>query len=62
MPASQIFYPDRGDGDELWLLGQRGFSAEAARRWEWVTITTPTTCQVSGYFFLQKITISMPVE
>jgi hypothetical protein len=27
----QVFYPERGNGGELRLLGQRGFSAEAAR-------------------------------
>ena len=32
----QMFYPERGSGGELRLLGHRGFSAEATRRWEWV--------------------------
>src|SRR4051812_20069066 len=40
----QMFYPERGSGGELRLLGHRGFSAEAARRWEWVGRTTRTTC------------------
>src|SRR5262245_3043390 len=40
----QMFYPERGSGGELRLLGHRGFSAEAARRWEWVLPTTRTTC------------------
>jgi PAS domain S-box-containing protein len=40
----QMFYPDRGTNGELRLLGHRGFSEEAARRWEWVTPATRTTC------------------
>jgi PAS domain S-box-containing protein len=40
----QMFYPERGSGGELQLLGHRGFSAEAATRWEWVGRTTRTTC------------------
>ena len=40
----QIFYPERGIGGELRLLGHRGFSAEAAARWEWVGLTTMTVC------------------
>jgi GAF domain-containing protein len=37
----QMFHPERG---ELRLLGHRGFSAEAAKRWEWVSPSTQTTC------------------
>ena len=37
----QMFHPERG---ELRLLGHRGFNAEAAKRWEWVTPSTRTTC------------------
>ena len=40
----QMFYPERGTNGELLLLGHRGFSAEAAKRWEWVTPSTRTTC------------------
>src|SRR3954471_8592807 len=40
----QMYYPGRGTGGELRLLGHRGFSAEAAIRWEWVGPTTRTTC------------------
>jgi signal transduction histidine kinase/CheY-like chemotaxis protein len=40
----QMFYPERGTSGELRLLGHRGFSAEAAKRWEWVRPTTRTTC------------------
>ena len=40
----QMFHPERGSSGELRLLGHRGFSAEAAKRWEWVGPTTLTTC------------------
>ena len=40
----QMFYPERGTNGELRLLGHRGFSADAAKRWEWVRPTTRTTC------------------
>ena len=40
----QMFVPERGTNGELHLLGHRGFSAEAAKRWEWVRPTTRTTC------------------
>ncbi len=40
----QMFYPERGTNGELRLLGHRGFSAEATKRWEWVRSTTRTTC------------------
>src|SRR5262249_3017164 len=37
----QIFHQERG---ELRLLGHRGFNAKAAKRWEWVSSSTRTTC------------------
>ena len=40
----QMFHPERGAAGELRLLGHRGFSAEAARHWEWVRPATGTTC------------------
>src|SRR4051794_32238984 len=40
----QMFHPERGSSGELRLLGHRGFSAEAVRRWEWVGLSTRTTC------------------
>jgi GAF domain-containing protein len=40
----QMFYQERGTNGELRLLGHRGFSADAAKRWEWVRPTTRTTC------------------
>jgi len=40
----QMFYSERGADGELRLLGHRGFSAEAAKQWEWVRPATRTTC------------------
>jgi len=40
----QIFYPERGANGELRLVGHRGFSVDAAKRWEWVRPTTCTAC------------------
>jgi signal transduction histidine kinase len=40
----QIFHPEHGSHGELRLLGHRGFSADAAKRWEWVCADTRTTC------------------
>src|SRR3954468_16627367 len=40
----QMFHPERGSSGELRLLAHRGFSAEAVRRWEWVGLSTGTTC------------------
>jgi PAS domain S-box-containing protein len=40
----QMFYPERGTNGELRLLGHRGFSTEVAKRWEWVSPATRTTC------------------
>jgi PAS domain S-box-containing protein len=43
----QILYPERGSGGGLRLLGHRGFSAEAARLWEWVGPTSDCSCGVA---------------
>ena len=40
----QVFHTERGTGGSLRLLSHRGFSAEAAERWQWVTPFTRTTC------------------
>jgi PAS domain S-box-containing protein len=40
----QMFHPERGNRGELRLLGHRGFSREAAKRWEWVGSSHRTTC------------------
>ncbi|HEY6341599.1 MAG TPA: PAS domain S-box protein [Bryobacteraceae bacterium] len=40
----QMFCPERGTHGVLRLLAHRGFSEEAAKRWEWVCLTTQTTC------------------
>jgi PAS domain S-box-containing protein len=40
----QMFHPERGNSGELRLLGHRGFTPEAAKRWEWVTASSQTTC------------------
>src|SRR3954471_20185497 len=40
----QMFHPERGSSGELRLLGHRGFSAEAVRRWEWIGPNARTTC------------------
>ena len=40
----QRFHPERGTNGELKLLGHRGFSAEAAERWQWVNSTSRTIC------------------
>jgi GAF domain-containing protein len=40
----QMFHPERGINGELRLLGHRGFSEEAANRWEWVSPATRPTC------------------
>jgi two-component system, cell cycle sensor histidine kinase and response regulator CckA len=40
----QMFCPERGTHGELRLLAHRGFSEEAAKRWEWVCPTTQTAC------------------
>jgi PAS domain S-box-containing protein len=44
LASIQMFYPERGTSGELRLLGHRGFSEQAAKRWEWVSTTTNTTC------------------
>src|SRR5215471_17227708 len=40
----QMLYAERGTNGELRLLGHRGFSAEAAKRWEWVNLAMHTAC------------------
>src|SRR5262245_1426729 len=40
----QMFCSERGENGELRLLGYRGFSAEAAKRWEWVRADSRTSC------------------
>jgi PAS domain S-box-containing protein len=40
----QMFYPERGTNGELWLMGHRGFDAQATERWEWVSSSAKTTC------------------
>jgi two-component system cell cycle sensor histidine kinase/response regulator CckA len=40
----QVFYPERGTAGELRLVSHRGFSMDAANRWEWVCPATRTTC------------------
>jgi PAS domain S-box-containing protein len=40
----QMFYPERGAGGELLLLGHRGFSEEAVRHWACVTPASRTAC------------------
>src|SRR3954469_3417635 len=40
----QMFHPERGSSGELRLLSHRGFSAEAAQRWEWIGPNARTTC------------------
>ena len=40
----QKFYPDRGANGELQLMGYRGFTAEAAKSWEWIGSTRSTSC------------------
>jgi PAS domain S-box-containing protein len=40
----QIFYPERGTNGELRLQGHRGFSEQAAKRWEWISPAIPTCC------------------
>jgi signal transduction histidine kinase len=40
----QMFYPERGTNGELRLQRHRGFNAQAVKRWEWVGVSTRTTC------------------
>lgn len=44
LASIQMVHPDRGARGRLKLLGQRGFSAHAAKRWEWIGPDSPTTC------------------
>ena len=43
----QMLYPERGKGGELRLLAFRGFNAQAARFWEWVSLDSESTCGVA---------------
>jgi GAF domain-containing protein len=40
----QMVHPKGGANGQLKLLGHRGVSEEAARRWEWVNTDSSTTC------------------
>src|SRR5215472_7588814 len=40
----QMFYPECGPDGELRLMGHRGFSAQAAKLWEWVNQYKRTAC------------------
>jgi signal transduction histidine kinase/CheY-like chemotaxis protein len=44
LASIQMVHPERGSKGELKLLGHRGFSAQAAQRWEWVGRDSRTTC------------------
>ena len=44
LASIQMARPDQGAPGELKLLGHRGFSAQAAKRWEWVGPNSRTTC------------------
>jgi PAS domain S-box-containing protein len=41
--SMQMFHPERGSG-ELQLLAFRGFNPEAAKFWEWVSVSGSSTC------------------
>ncbi|RJQ62469.1 MAG: response regulator [Desulfobacteraceae bacterium] len=43
----QILYPDRGATGELRLLGNRGFDAQAAEFWEWVSADSRSACGIA---------------
>ncbi len=45
--SMQRFYPERGVGGELQLLGHRGFSAEAAESWAWVRPESECVCGIA---------------
>ena len=42
--SMQMLYPERGAAGELRLLAYRGFTAEAARFWEWVRADSECSC------------------
>jgi PAS domain S-box-containing protein len=44
LASIQMFHAGRGTNGKLKLLAHRGFSAEAAKRWEWVGPDSRTTC------------------
>lgn len=45
--SMQMLYPERGNGGELRLLASRGFNEEAARRWEWVSSDSRSSCSAA---------------
>ncbi|HEU5254820.1 MAG TPA: GAF domain-containing protein [Vicinamibacterales bacterium] len=45
--SMQTFYPERGRSGELRLLAFRGFTAQAAKYWEWVHADSATTCGIA---------------
>ena len=45
--SMQMLCPERGEAGELRLLAFRGFTPEAARRWEWIRIDSNTVCGVA---------------
>jgi PAS domain S-box-containing protein len=40
----QVLHPERGTEGKLELVGYRGFSAQAAKFWQWVSPASPRTC------------------
>ncbi|MEJ7847971.1 MAG: PAS domain S-box protein [Pyrinomonadaceae bacterium] len=40
----QQFFPERGEAGELWLLGYRGYTPEAAKFWEWISPSSKSNC------------------
>jgi two-component system cell cycle sensor histidine kinase/response regulator CckA len=44
LASIQMVHPEQGTNGELKLLGHRGFSPQAAKRWEWVGPNSRTTC------------------
>jgi PAS domain S-box-containing protein len=42
--SMQLFHPERGSGGELRLLGHRGFDAQAAKFFEWVSPSSSCSC------------------
>jgi PAS domain S-box-containing protein len=53
----QMIHPERGATGELKLLAHKGFSAEAAKRWEWVGTESLTPC---GQALRTRQTIVIP--
>ena len=42
--SMQMFCPERGEGGELRLLASHGFSEQAQAFWEWVDVSTASSC------------------